>query len=213
VAVHRPGSRWPARLTGPLCLALAAACSGGAAPLNPGSAPPSSPPDPAVSSLGAVYTATGLDLCGRTDLTVLSDLALTVDRRDPTPPTSGPGAACRFELHAATGQPATVLVEAITLASVADAQSLYRAAGRATALAPDRAVNDLGDEADGFSQQSEPTYTEYLLVARDENLVVTVALGVGGTTAPPSAVDPGSATLADRAKALAGATLAAVPRN
>jgi hypothetical protein len=181
-------------------------CSTGVDPLPSISVtPPASAP--ASTTTAVRYTATGLDLCARTDLAPLADLNLTVDRKTPKPPPSGAGASCLIDMHTPTGQQARLLVEAATPASAEDAESVYRGTARATALKAEGPVTGLGDQADAFALESDVGFknSEYMIVARRSNLVVTVLLGVGGTAFTPKQA------MATKVRALADATLAAVP--
>jgi hypothetical protein len=200
---------------GVLAGALAVAgCSGGA--VQPPAAPTSGSPvtvptstTSAAASAGPAYNATGLDLCAKTDTAQLSGLSLTVDRADAKAPTSGPGAACLFNLRTADGHKASLLVEASTPPSTQDAERLFRSKAAVTVMTSEGAVTGLGDEAEAFSKESQPgfKYSEYLVHARSGNLVVKVWLAVGGNEFTPKA------TLAARSQAIAKTALAAVPRS
>jgi hypothetical protein len=160
----------------------------GTTPHASASGSPSATSTGAVSpSAGPMYDAVGVDLCGRTDLTPLNSLSLKVEGTDPTPPPSGPGAACLFELRPPGGQPANLRVEATTLASADEAGRLYRATQQVTGMTPDGALAGVGEEAEGFTKQSDPgyKYAEYLIHARRNNLVVKVWLAVGGEAFTP----------------------------
>ncbi|PZG02482.1 hypothetical protein C1I99_02330 [Micromonospora deserti] len=148
-----------------------------------------------------------MDLCGRTDLRPLADLALTVIRTDPKPPVGRPGAACLFEMRSSAGHEANLRVEASTPATVAEARLLYRGTQQATGMTPVGAVAEVGEEAEAFTKRSEPgfKYAEYLVHARTGNLVVKVWLAVGGESYAPTS------TLAEKSLTILKATQAAVP--
>jgi len=189
-----------------VCTLALGGCSSGVEPLTPVSVnPPASAP--ASTAAGVSYAADGFDLCAHTDLAPLADLNLTVDRKDPKPPPSGVGASCLFDMHTATGQQARLLVEAATPESAEDAQSIYQGTARATALKAEGPVAGLAEQADAFALESDPGFknSEYMIVARRSNLVVTVVLEVGGTAFTPKQ------TMATKVRALADATLAAIP--
>ncbi|MFC6022325.1 hypothetical protein ACFP2T_39975 [Plantactinospora solaniradicis] len=157
---------------------------------------------------GPLYNAVGLDLCAGTDLAPLADLSLTVEKRNAREPRSAPGSACQFDLRTRSGHEATLLVEASTLTSADEAGRLYKATRDVTVMRPDGAVSGIGDEAEGFTEESEPgfKYSEYMIHARSGNLVLKVWLAVGGTAFTPKDV------LADKATTIAKATLPQVPR-
>jgi hypothetical protein len=182
--------------------------AGGATSAGSTTAPTSPEASPA-SSTGRLYRATDLDLCTRTSLAPLADLSLTVQRTDPTPPRSAPGAACLFEMRTEDGHIASLRVEAATPPSIQEAQRLYRATEQVTVMQPDGSISGIGDEAEGFSKQSEPgfKYSEYLVQARTGNLVAEVWLAVGGKDFVPKQ------TLAARSRTILAATLAQVPRS
>lgn len=169
------------------------------------------PPEPTAGgpsgSSGVTYDAVGVDFCARTDLESLADLSLKLVKRTPKQPTSAPGAACLFELRTGSGHEASLLVEASTLSSADDAGRLYRATRQTTGMSPDGPVSGLGEEAEGFSEQSEAgvKQAEYMIHARSSNLVLKVWLAVGGTTYTPKDV------LATKVKKIAQLSLAEVP--
>ena len=189
-----------------VCTLTLGGCSTGVEPLTPVSVNPTASA-PASTAAGASYAATGFDLCAHTDLAPLADLNLTVDRKDPKPPPSGAGASCLIDMHTPTGQQARLLVEAATPTSAEDAESIYRGTARATALKAEGPVAGLGDLADAFALESDPGFknSEYMIVARRSNLVVTVLLEVGGTAFTPKQ------TMATKVRSLADATLATIP--
>lgn len=184
-------------------------CSNGADPVARPSQAVTTVPASQEPAAGPTYAATGLDLCGGTDLGVLSDLSLTVDRRDPTPPASGPGSSCYFGMHTAQGYDANLLVEVVTPESVEEAKGIYGATGRVTTMTADGAIAGLGDQADGFTDESEPSfkYSEYMIVVRRGNLVLKVWLAVGGDAFTPKA------TLATKVRTILEETLTTVPRS
>ncbi|WP_230394394.1 hypothetical protein [Plantactinospora alkalitolerans] len=205
----------------------ALACSGGLAAVlllggctgerdNPGRTPsasatgsaPSASTGAAPDGSGSTYDAVGLDLCAGTDLAPLADLSLRVEKKNAQAPRSAPGSACQFNLRTRSGHEATLLVEASTLTSAEEAGRLYKATRDVTAMRPDGAVGGIGDEAEGFSEESDPgfKYSEYMIHARSGNLVLKVWLAVGGTAFTPKDV------LAEKTTAITGATLAQVPR-
>ncbi|MFG1723190.1 hypothetical protein ACGFII_31685 [Micromonospora chalcea] len=163
-------------------------------------ASPTAPADPA-------YTADGLDLCARTDVKVVADLAPEVTRKDPRPPLARPGAACLFEMRTKGGYQANLRVEASTLATADEARQLYRGTRRATGMTPAGAVPGVGEEAEAFTKRSAPgfKYAEYMMHARTGNLVVKVWLAVGGDSYVANSV------LAERSLTILRATQAAVP--
>ncbi|MEQ4301169.1 hypothetical protein ABNF97_07220 [Plantactinospora sp. B6F1] len=156
---------------------------------------------------GRTYDAVGLDLCARTSLAPLADLSLTVQQKIPKQPTSAPGAACLFEFRARGGHEASLLVEASTLGSPDEAGRLYRATQRVSGMSRDGVVAGIGEEAEGFTEQSESgaKRSEYMIHSRAGNLVLKVWLAVGGTEFTPKDV------LAAKVKQLLTATLAEVP--
>jgi hypothetical protein len=196
-----------------LGVALSAGGCGDGSQNPPPTAGTDSSPSTAVTSATtpparSTYDATGLDLCNGTDLTSLDSLSLTVERTDPSPPRSGPGAACLFELRQPGGQPASLRVEATTLATAEEAGRLYRATQGVTGMTPDRTLAGVSEEAEGFTKQSEPgyKYAEYLIHARLGNLVVKVWLAVGGQAFTPKE------KLAAVTLSITKATLGAVPK-
>ncbi|WBB69352.1 hypothetical protein [Micromonospora sp. WMMD812] len=156
---------------------------------------------------GPAYTAAGLDLCARTDLKPIVELAPTVTRTDPKPPPGRPGAACLFELRTPSGHPANLRVEVSTPATADEARLLYRGTQQATGMTPAGAVTGVGEEAEAFTKRSDPgyKYAEYMVHSRAGNLVVKVWLAVGGDTYAPTS------TLAEESLAILKATRAAVP--
>ncbi|WP_341720637.1 hypothetical protein QQG74_13580 [Micromonospora sp. FIMYZ51] len=159
------------------------------------------------SPVGRSYTAAELDLCARTDLAVLADLALTVTRTDPKPPAGRPAAACLFEMRTETGHQANLRVEASTPVTVDEARQLYQGTQQATGMTPAGPVAGVGDEAEAFTKRSTPgfKYAEYMVHARTDNLVVKVWLAVGGESYLPTA------KLAAMSLEILTATQAAVP--
>lgn len=200
---------------GALVVVLSATgCAGGSSDPRDAPAPTTSPvPEPpggsAPGGTGPTYDAVGLDLCARTDLGPLADLSLTVEKREPKQPRSAPGAACLFEMRTRGGHEASLLVEASTLGSADEAGRLYRATQNVSGMSPDGAVDGVGDEAEGFAQQSEPgfRYAEYMVHVRSGNLVLKVWLAVGGTAFTPKDV------LAAKVETIVKATLPQVPRS
>ncbi|MGX1612693.1 hypothetical protein ACWIF8_02235 [Micromonospora chalcea] len=163
-------------------------------------ASPTAPAEPA-------YTADGLDLCARTDVKVVADLAPEVTREDPRPPLARPGAACLFEMRTKAGYQANLRVEASTLATADEARQLYRGTRRATGMTPAGAVPGVGEEAEAFTKRSSPgfRYAEYMVHARTGNLVVKVWLAVGGDSYVANSA------LAEKSLTILRATQAAVP--
>lgn len=163
-------------------------------------------PEPAPSE-PPKYNAVGLDICARTDLSPLDGLSLTLAERLPKTPTSGPGAACLFEMRSRDGHPASLLVEATTLASVGEAERLYQTTQQVSSMTFDGELAGVADEAQAFIEESEPgfKYSEYMVRARSENLVVKVWLAVGGKEFTAKS------DLAPRALAVLKSTLALVP--
>lgn len=204
----------PARVVGTavlLAVVSVSACTGTNAPRGAPSAVVDSPAATVSGTAGPVpprYRADDLDLCRRVNLDPLAELKVTVQRRDPTPPPSGPGAACLFEMRTAGGQPASLRVAVETPATAAEAAAVYRATGRVTVMRPEGPVEGIGEQAEAYSRESEPgfKYAEYLIQARTGNLVVEVWLAVGGTAFTPKA------RLATAARAVLVATMAQVPR-
>jgi hypothetical protein len=176
------------------------ACSSADVPPQPTTTVPVTNSDTAEPTPTPTYRATGLDLCRTTDLGPLADLSVTVRSTDPAPP-SDPGSACEFVLRTGNGGDARLQVEAVSLATVEEAQSAYRGYVDVAAMTSDGAVPGLGDEAVGLAKESE-----YMVIARSGNLVLTVWLTVLGSPPTPKA------TLAAKVQALLAATLAAVPR-
>jgi len=76
-------------------------------------------------------------------------------------------------------------------------------------MTPDGALAGVGEEAEGFTKQSEPgyKYAEYLIHARRGNLVVKVWLAVGGNAFTPKD------KLAAVTLAIAKGTLDRVPKG
>ena len=130
----------------------------------------------------STYDAVDLALCDRTELAPLSHLALTVVGTDSKPPAAHPGASCLFDLTAKDGSSATLLVEAVTVKSVDDARLLYGSTGRVTVLDRVGKVAGVGQEAEAFARDSGsgPIRSEYMITARDGNLVTKVWLTVSG---------------------------------
>jgi hypothetical protein len=187
-----------------LIAALVIVASVGACTSPDVSAPPTTPVPVVASDTGQptgdpTYRATGLDLCRTTKLSPLDDLALVVIRTDPAPP-SDPGSACEFVLRNGIGQEVRLQVEAVSLATVEQAQSAYRGYVDVAAMTSDGAISGLGDEAVGLAKESE-----YMVIARSANLVLTVWLSAPGRPPTPKA------TLASAVKAVLAATLAGVP--
>ncbi|HEX5596382.1 MAG TPA: hypothetical protein VFX61_10245 [Micromonosporaceae bacterium] len=191
-------------------LLAAGACTGPSSPptVAPTTAVTSESAPAVERSQPAKYDAAGFDVCGRTDLGLIADLSLTVTGTVPKSPRSGPGAACLFEMRSRDGHPASLLVEATTLASTAEAEQLYRATRQVSNMTVDGAVAGVGDEAEAFTKESEPgfRYSEYLVHARSENLVVKVWLAVGAKEFTAKSV------LAAKSLAVLKATLALVPQ-
>ncbi|MGC5033756.1 hypothetical protein [Micromonospora sp. DT229] len=173
------------------------------APAQTSAGVPSATPSPA----GPSYSAAELDLCRRTDLAPLADLALTVTRTDPKPPPGRPGAACLFEMRTRSGHEANLRVEASTPATAEEARLLYQGTREATGMTPAGPVAQVGEEAEAFTKRSTPgfRYAEYMVHSRTGNLVVKVWLAVGGEAYLPTA------TLASAALDILTATQSAVP--
>ncbi|MEU6021924.1 hypothetical protein [Micromonospora sp. NPDC047134] len=174
------------------------------APAQTSATVPSATPSPA----GPSYSAAELDLCARTDLAPLADLALTVTRTDPKPPPGRPGAACLFEMRTRSGHEANLLVEASTPATAEEARLLYLGTREATGMTPAGPVAQVGEEAEAFTKRSTPgfRYAEYMVHSRTGNLVVKVWLAVGGESYLPTE------TLASASRVILTATRSAVPR-
>jgi hypothetical protein len=198
-----------------ICGALGAtlAVAGCTAPRSgPSPSAPSSAPAAAPSSLApapVLYDARGLDLCARTDLGPVRDLAPTTKRTNPTPPPSGSGAACVFELTGPGGVEASLRVEASTLPTADEAGRLYRATQDVTVMSADGPIQGVAEEAEGYARDHDVggvRYSEYLIHARRGNLVVKVFLSVGGDQSTPKE------DLASRTLTITKTTLAAVPR-
>ncbi|HEX5542969.1 MAG TPA: hypothetical protein VFX60_15640 [Micromonospora sp.] len=193
-----------------VALLLAAACG---SPSDPPAGTPTvtatteSTPTPAPTQQ-TKYDAVGMDVCGRTDLGLIADLSLTVTDTLPKAPTSGPGAACLFEMRSRDGHPASLLVEATTLVSTEEAERLYRTTRQVTVMTPVGDVAGVADEAEAYTKESEPgfKYAEYLVHARSGNLVVKVWLAVGANKVTAKS------ELASSALAVLQATLALVPQ-
>jgi hypothetical protein len=177
------------------------------APTVPAGAPASTAPAGPSPSATPAYRASGLDVCAQADRGPLAGLALTVDRTTPREPATGPGASCLFDLHTGDGHPATLLVDAITPATVDEAKDVYASARRVTAMTFDGDIPGVGDEADGFTANTQLDFknAKYLAQGRIGNLVVEVGLSVGGDTFAPKE------TLATPAVAIVRSTMAKVP--
>jgi hypothetical protein len=112
-----------------------------------------------------------------------------------------------FQLTTHDGHPATLLVEAATPQSVAQAKLLYAATAQVTVLRPEATVPGLGEQAEAFTRTSgsKVLKSEYLVHARAGNLVVKVWLAVNGTTTTATA------SLAEPTRQITAAVLALVP--
>ncbi len=171
-------------------------------PLPPTTSAPTSSAEAAVP-----YRLNVLDLCKRTDLAPLQDFSFKVKSTDPRSPMLGAGESCVFEFDTPSGQPATLQVQALAPPSVLEAMRMYTAQ-RGTRMTPDGAVSGVGEQAEGFTIQTEPKpgfkYGEYRIQARKANLVLDVWLAVGGSTFVPKE------TLAAKVLAILKNTLATV---
>ena len=178
------------------------ACSSGSttlpevseAPRNTASAIPTDAGEPS----GPIYRATGLDLCADAVLDPLDDLQLTVRSSDPMPPAGAPGSGCEFVLRAIGGGEARLQVEAVTPATVEDARSAFRAFSDVGSMTNDGPVSGLGEEAVGLTKTSQ-----YMIVARTGNLVLTAWLAIDGMP---------ETTLAAKVRTILAAIMAAVPK-
>lgn len=151
------------------------------------------------------YQPSTVDLC-KTDLTPLAELKLAPKKTDSTLPLAGPGEACLFEMTTPSGHIASLRVEAVALTSSEDAQRLYKTQHDTTRMKPDGGISGLGDEAEGFTLETEPgfKYSEYRVHARQDNLVLEVWVAVGGNAFTPKQI------LAAIAQAVTRTTLATV---
>ncbi|MEU5566783.1 hypothetical protein [Micromonospora musae] len=202
--------RRPRALVALAALLALAGCDGntpGGAPTGRAEAPTTGVGSTTPSAVERSYHAADLDLCARTSLEPLADLALTVTRTDPKPPVGRPGAACLFEMRTKAGYEANLRVEASTPATVDEARQLYRGTQQATGMTALGSLTDVGDEAEAFSKRSAPgfKYAEYMVHSRSANLVVKVWLAVGGDSYAPTS------SLAAKSLAVLKATRQAVP--
>lgn len=209
-----PNSSVSSRLAAVFIVLAVSGCAGSRPELTPVATPPSPPQtstdvmDSDPSPTGPSYDAAKLDLCVRTDLNHIADLAVTVTRTDPEPPIGRPGAACLFEMRTEKGHQLTLRVEASTPADVDEARILYKNTRRMTVMTPVGVIAGVGEEAEAFHRQSTPgfKYTEYKVRSRTENLVVDVWLAVGDDSFLPIS------TLAPKALAILTDTQAAIPK-
>ncbi len=150
-------------------------------PLVPSSAAATQPAEETVP-----YRLNVLDLCQRTDLQPLQEFSLKVKSTDGRSPMLGAGESCVFEFDSPSGRPATLQVQALAPPSVAEAKQLYTAQ-RGTRMTSDGPISGVGEQAEGFAIQTEPTpgfkYGEYRIQARKANLVLDVWLAVGANDA------------------------------
>jgi hypothetical protein len=209
----RSGAKFKAVVVAAGALLAFSACTGDSGDESTTGPQPADSPSPVVpestAPAEALYSADGVDVCARTDRSPLKQLALSVKGAKAKPPTSAPGAACLFDLRTKDGHEGTLLVEASTLASTDQAQSLYRATSDVTGMKSDGTISGVGEQADGFTKQSNPgfKYAEYMVHARTGNLVVKVWLAVGGDTYAAKK-DLSAATLA-----ITRTTLGLIPRD
>lgn len=165
-----------------------AACTDSAPQADPGTTASTSAPASTSAAPSAVrYQSDALDLCSRTDLEPLASLSLKVKTTDRTPPLSGEGESCLFEMDTPSGRPASLRVEAVAPETVAAAEQIYKAQRDGSRMTPDGQVSGVGEEAEGFTLQTEPgfKYSEYRIHVRDGNLVIEVWLAVGGDEFTP----------------------------
>jgi hypothetical protein len=192
-------------------LALVAAGCSDSGPDQPGGAVTTNP-EPTVAATTAPatgYSAAELDLCKKTDLKPLAGLGLTVSATDPKPPPSAPGAACLFTMKTTDGHEASLRVEASTPESVEKATQLYRTTSAITDMKQAGPVSGLGEEAEAYTKQADhgDKDSEYLVHARQENLVIKVWLSVDG------AKFASKQSLEGPSKDIASATIALVPKG
>jgi len=177
---------------------------------------PAPPPAPS----GPLRPVQGLDLCGKTDLTRLADMKVKVDKKNLVlvdakgavrKDVPNADAECSFKMRTRSGRDALMLVTINTLVSVEEAkfmlQALRRSSqeGRGNGMNPEGSLSGVGEEADGFSLETDKkAYQEaqYLIRARFENRVVEVSLGVFGKPFIPKA------TLAEQVRTVLQATAA-----
>ncbi len=211
-----PDSSVGSRLAAAFVIVLAlSGCAGSRPELTPVATPPSPPQtstdamDSDPSPTGPSYDAAKLDLCARTDLDHIADLAVTVTGTNPGPFMGNPDAACLFEMRTETERPVSLKVEVYTPVSADQARLRYQATQQVTVMTPVGAIAGLGDEAEAFYKKSAPgteyKYTEYLVHSRTGNLVVEVWISVGDDSYLPMS------TLAPKALAILTDTQAAVP--
>lgn len=179
-------------------------------PVPPTAAPPSAVSTPEAEEK-VPYRLNVLDLCQRTDLQPLQEFSLKVKSTDGRSPMLGTGESCVFELESPNGKPATLQVQAFAPPSVQEAKRLYTAQ-RGKRMTSDGAVSGVGEEAEGFTIQTEPEpgfkYGEYRIQARNANLLVDVWLAVG---APDAFI--AKETIAAKVLAILKTTLATIDDN
>jgi hypothetical protein len=134
-----------------------------------------SPPAAPVGS-GPLASVTGLDLCAKTNLAPLADLKVKVKKaKSDTHGSDGADAACFFEMRTASGRDVSMHVAVTTFKSVEDAKhffGIHRKFRQEGPMKYDGSLNGIGEEADGFSLQTEKREyqkAEYLILARFEN--------------------------------------------
>jgi hypothetical protein len=194
-----------------VALALVAAGCSDSGPDKPAGAATTNPEPtvPATTAQATGYRAAELDLCKKTDLKPLAGLDLTVSATDPKPPPSAPGAACLFTMKTKDGHEAGLRVEASTPESVEKATQLYHTTSAITDMKQAGPVSGLGEEAEAYTKQADQGYkdSEYLVHARQENLVIKVWLSVGGDRYASKQ------SLEGPSKDIAAATIALVPKG
>ncbi len=142
----------------------------------------------APSPAGSTFQASTLDLCAKTDLAPLADLALKLDDKDSSPPNGGPGEACLFTFKTADGHLASLRVEAMALSSVEEAAKNFTSVQRMGEMKSDGPVSDLGDQAQARTLDSsypDLKESQYKIHGRSGNLTFQVWVSVRGSAFTP----------------------------
>ena len=173
--------------------------------------PPTSSPQAGASSSpaasGMVFIESPLDLCDKTDIKALStDLRLTVDSTDNSPPPEGPGAACIWRMTSADGNLSTLRVQAVVHESEDEATRGFQAQQSVSNMEADGPISGLGDQAEGRALDSDQGFkqSEYMVHLRTGNMTVKTWIILGAKEFTPKQ------TLATRMDALTRATLTTV---
>ena len=201
-------SRMCAAVVAMIAVLAIVGCDRGEPVVEPSRYVPPTRPSPTVDP--PVYDSSLVDLCVDTDLALIADLALTIDKRRPDHPSGAEGPYCAFLMHNHADQPSNLVVHVSTPDTDDEARRVFNAVKITSSMTTEGPVTSLPIEALGRTNRSEYRgykAAEYKIIAIDRNLVVEVFLSIGEDGYHPKA------DLKRRVEALTRSTIALVKRR